>query len=207
MRRPRNTHLVYLPHLALQLQVQHFQRHQLQLHGAQHLCSTGNPSSRCVYLAHQTSAAPPTPPPPAHSPASGHSVSSYGGVRSHGHGDVGCVDVALVAALHCQRPHSRPTAGAPPAWRLLGNSYLLGKALAKTVSERIGSLVGELLSEVGQRQAKQQRQIREFQNEVQERARTSAIRAAQKALATKDTVSTAAATQFSQYPRKGVRGP
>jgi hypothetical protein len=79
--------------------------------------------------------------------------------------------------------------------------------LASSVAEAEGcacernrgaALVGELLSEVGQRQAEQQRQIREFQNEVQERTRTSAIRVAQKALATEDTVSTAAATQFSQ---------
>lgn len=53
-------------------------------------------------------------------------------------------------------------AGDPESKQLL-DAFFLGKALAETVSERIGSLVGELLSEVGQRQAEQQRQIREFQ--------------------------------------------
>lgn len=53
-------------------------------------------------------------------------------------------------------------AGDPESKQLL-DAFFLGKALAETVSERIGSLVGELLSDVGQRQAEQQRQIREFQ--------------------------------------------
>jgi hypothetical protein len=57
-------------------------------------------------------------------------------------------------------------AGDPESKQLL-DAFFLGKALAETVSERIGSLVGELLSEVGQRQAEQQRQIREFQVDSQ----------------------------------------
>lgn len=43
------------------------------------------------------------------------------------------------------------------------DAFFLGRALAETVSERVGSLLGELLSEIGQRQAEQQRNIREFQ--------------------------------------------
>ncbi|CAM6103855.1 unnamed protein product [Calypogeia fissa] len=63
------------------------------------------------------------------------------------------------------------------------DAFFLGKALAEAVSERVGSAIGEFLSDVGRRQAEQQKQIREFQDEVQERAAAAALKAAQKALA------------------------
>ncbi|KAH7415085.1 hypothetical protein KP509_14G026600 [Ceratopteris richardii] len=60
-------------------------------------------------------------------------------------------------------------------------AFFLGKALAEAVTERLGTLVGELLSDVGRWQAEQQRQVRDFQDEVQERAKKARLKAFQEA--------------------------
>ncbi|MCO5564718.1 hypothetical protein L7F22_018385 [Adiantum nelumboides] len=61
------------------------------------------------------------------------------------------------------------------------DAFFLGKALAEAVTERLGTAVGELLSEVGRWQAEQQKEIREFQDEVQERAKKARAKALQEA--------------------------
>ncbi|ONK57349.1 uncharacterized protein A4U43_C10F19180 [Asparagus officinalis] len=58
------------------------------------------------------------------------------------------------------------------------DAFFLGKAFAEAVNERIGSAVGEILSVVGQYQAEQQKQVRDFQEEVVERAERAKKKAA-----------------------------
>ncbi|XP_024519753.1 uncharacterized protein At4g13200, chloroplastic-like [Selaginella moellendorffii] len=53
------------------------------------------------------------------------------------------------------------------------NAFFLGKAFADAVNERVTSAVGELLSQLGRQQAQQQKEIRQFQEEVEVRARES----------------------------------
>lgn len=63
-------------------------------------------------------------------------------------------------------------------------AFFLGKALAEAVTERMGTVVGEFLSDVGRWQAEQQKQVRDFQEEVQERARKAKVKALQEAQST-----------------------
>ena len=43
------------------------------------------------------------------------------------------------------------------------DAFFLGKAFAEALTERVESVVGEVFSVVGQWQAKQQKQVQEFQ--------------------------------------------
>ncbi|KAI5075123.1 hypothetical protein GOP47_0009199 [Adiantum capillus-veneris] len=61
------------------------------------------------------------------------------------------------------------------------DAFFLGKAFAEAVTERLGTVVGELLSDVGRWQAEQQKQVRDFQDEVQERAKKARVKALQEA--------------------------
>ncbi|KAJ7571013.1 hypothetical protein O6H91_01G145100 [Diphasiastrum complanatum] len=66
------------------------------------------------------------------------------------------------------------------------DAFFLGKAFADTVNERLGSAIGEFLSEVGRKQAEQQKEVRKFQEEVQERARIAKLKASRQALSKED---------------------
>ncbi|KAG6551851.1 hypothetical protein Mapa_006465 [Marchantia paleacea] len=79
------------------------------------------------------------------------------------------------------------------------DAFFLGKALAETINERVGSAIGEFLSDVGRQQAEQQKKIREFQDEVQERAKAAAAKAAQRAMAAEQSKSISTST-VSQPP-------
>eukprot|EP00249_Psilotum_nudum_P030472 c43121_g1_i1 orf=665-1144(-) len=70
--------------------------------------------------------------------------------------------------------------------RAVLDAFFLGKAFAETVSEKIGTVVGEFLSDLGRLQAEQQRQLRDFQEEVQERAKLSRLKAARQALGSEE---------------------
>eukprot|EP00245_Coleochaete_scutata_P006496 TRINITY_DN2095_c0_g3_i1.p1 TRINITY_DN2095_c0_g3~~TRINITY_DN2095_c0_g3_i1.p1 ORF type:complete len:169 (-),score=30.29 TRINITY_DN2095_c0_g3_i1:658-1164(-) len=63
------------------------------------------------------------------------------------------------------------------------DAFFLGKALAETVNERIGTTLGEILSEIGKQQAEQREQVRQFQEEVKERAEVAKQKAARAAKA------------------------
>ncbi|BBN00696.1 hypothetical protein MPTK1_2g01260 [Marchantia polymorpha subsp. ruderalis] len=80
------------------------------------------------------------------------------------------------------------------------DAFFLGKALAETINERVGSAIGEFLSDVGRQQAEQQKKIREFQDEVQERAKAAAAKAAQKAMAAEQSKSISSTSTVSQPP-------
>ncbi|GAQ77962.1 hypothetical protein KFL_000060270 [Klebsormidium nitens] len=58
------------------------------------------------------------------------------------------------------------------------DAFFLGRALAETINERLGTALGELISEVSRVQAEQREFIREFQEEVQNRAEAELSRAA-----------------------------
>ncbi|KAH9297760.1 hypothetical protein KI387_029442, partial [Taxus chinensis] len=62
------------------------------------------------------------------------------------------------------------------------DAFFIGKAFAEALNERVGAAVGEFLSEVGRLQAEQQKQARDFQEEVLERAKMAREKAAREAL-------------------------
>ncbi|XP_077228259.1 uncharacterized protein LOC143861208 [Tasmannia lanceolata] len=62
------------------------------------------------------------------------------------------------------------------------DAFFLGKALAEALSERVESTVGEFLSMFGQWQAEQQKQARDLQDEVFERAKKAREKAAREAM-------------------------
>ncbi|KAH9541118.1 hypothetical protein CY35_14G043800 [Sphagnum magellanicum] len=81
----------------------------------------------------------------------------------------------------CIRAQSSGSPGDKESKQVL-DAFFLGKAFAETVNERVGTVIGEILSDIGRRQAEQQKHIRDFQEEVQQRARSAAVKAARKAL-------------------------
>ncbi|KAJ6810088.1 uncharacterized protein M6B38_157705 [Iris pallida] len=85
------------------------------------------------------------------------------------------------------------------------DAFFLGKAFAEALNERIGSAAGEILSVVGQLQAKQQKQVQVFQEEVLERAKRSKEKAALEAMEDKGLVSKSSAAP--RDPANGVRRP
>ncbi|XP_077250784.1 uncharacterized protein At4g13200, chloroplastic-like [Tasmannia lanceolata] len=62
------------------------------------------------------------------------------------------------------------------------DAFFLGKALAEALSERVESTVGEFLSVFGRWQAEQQKQARDLQEEVFERAKKAKEKAARDAM-------------------------
>ncbi|KAL2644593.1 hypothetical protein R1flu_012180 [Riccia fluitans] len=80
------------------------------------------------------------------------------------------------------------------------DAFFLGKALAETINERLGAAVGEFLSDVGRQQAEQQKKIREFQDEVQERAKAAAAKAARKALSAENSRSPTMNQYLDRWP-------
>eukprot|EP00271_Cylindrocystis_brebissonii_P014245 TRINITY_DN35542_c0_g1_i1.p1 TRINITY_DN35542_c0_g1~~TRINITY_DN35542_c0_g1_i1.p1 ORF type:complete len:213 (-),score=36.07 TRINITY_DN35542_c0_g1_i1:581-1171(-) len=66
------------------------------------------------------------------------------------------------------------------------DAFFLGRALADTVNERLGSALGELISDISRRQAEQRDQVRQFQEEVQERATAAQAKAAREAARSRD---------------------
>jgi len=89
--------------------------------------------------------------------------------------------VAVVRATYGKEPEEGDASS-----KAILSAFFAGKALADTLNERLGNLVGEVLSEVGKRQAEQQRQLRQFQEEVLERADASLRKAAQEERAVKN---------------------
>ncbi|XP_016900330.1 uncharacterized protein At4g13200, chloroplastic isoform X2 [Cucumis melo] len=51
--------------------------------------------------------------------------------------------------------------------RTILDAFFLGKALAEALTERIESTIGEVLSGIGKLQAEQQKQITDFQTELE----------------------------------------
>ncbi|KAI4356434.1 hypothetical protein L6164_000456 [Bauhinia variegata] len=76
--------------------------------------------------------------------------------------------------------------------RTILDAFFLGKALAEAVNERVESTVGEFLSTVGRFQAEQQKQVKDFQEEVLERAKKAKEKAAREALEAQGLVSKSA---------------
>eukprot|EP00246_Nothoceros_aenigmaticus_P010302 TRINITY_DN26713_c0_g1_i1.p1 TRINITY_DN26713_c0_g1~~TRINITY_DN26713_c0_g1_i1.p1 ORF type:complete len:153 (+),score=28.70 TRINITY_DN26713_c0_g1_i1:95-553(+) len=60
--------------------------------------------------------------------------------------------------------------------RAVLDAFFLGKAFAEAVTDRLSSALGEFLSHVGRMQAEQQKTVREFQEEVEDRARKAIVR-------------------------------
>ncbi|KAL8102000.1 hypothetical protein AgCh_033778 [Apium graveolens] len=77
------------------------------------------------------------------------------------------------------------------------DAFFLGKALAEELIERIESTAGEFLSTIGRLQAEQQKQVQEFQDEVQERARKSKEKAAREVMEVHGTPSSSNAREVT----------